>query len=1270
MVIRPYLRIRLPRWLPACQALIAIAFCLAFSTPAFGDEMPNWIWSSAQENEIPVGACYFRKTFDVALPETADIQITADDAYELFVNGRSVGTGEKWQKLDSFDITKYLVKGRNCVAVKVNNAASPDAGLVAQVFIKEQGSTHVAYQSGNDWKTSLKELPQWNKAACDDRQWLAARVIGEFGKTKPWFDEVQLAGGGMASRFKTLPEFSVEQVLSGEQTGSVIALAFNEFGEILASREGGPLLLIKDADHNGKPETTTVYCDQVQSCQGILPLNGQVLVIGGGPNGAGLYRLGDEDGDGKAEKVESLLKFKGEMGEHGPHAITLGPDGLIYISVGNHTSAERAADPTSPYRNYYEGDLFLPKYEDPRGHGVGIKAPGGHVLRTDADGSFLEMYAGGLRNAYDLTFNSRGDLLTYDSDMEWDVGTPWYRPTRVLHVLGGGEFGWRSGWSVWPDYHFDSLPAVAETGRGSPTGMTVYNHVMYPRRYHDAVFLGDWARGRIVCLRLKPHQGSYQIEGETFVEGRPLNITDVAVGPDGWLYFCTGGRATDGGVYRVVWSGKVPPAMTDVGTGLEAALRQPQFDSAFARQRCAIIRQQLGAKWDQDLPKIAANPATKLEFRIRALDLMQLLGPFPTPALLAKLANDPSEQLRVKAAYLLGIHADETTSVRLQRLLRDTDPHVQRTACEALVRANLTVPVKDLLPLLNSPSPQVAWAATRVLETLPQDQWRDTLLRHATPRVYLQGALALLRVDGTKDNCRAVLERNLVLLQGFLNDPDFLALLRLSEVALARGPLTSEDLPGLRIKLTDEYPTKDVRMNRELVRLLAYLREPRATELFLEQLRGTAANEEKLHIALHARYLTDWTTAQKLELLGYFESARALEGGHSYAGYIENVSRDFFLSLTEAERALVLNEGTKWPSSALSVLAKLPAKLLPATRDQIIVLDRRLPGVAGEAAKKLGVGIVAVLGRAGDAESLAYLREAYQRDPLRRGYVAMALAQQPDGDNWPILVQSLSVVEGIFAQEVLTRLATVDRKPTQPEPIRQAILRGLKLGDAGGRPAVNLLEKWAGQKQGKSGDAVMTTLALWQKWFVANYPNEPEPTLPVDDLQAKWTYDELLTFLSGTEAAKADPERGAAIFAKAQCANCHRYGDVGEGLGPDLSAVSRRFHKKEVLEAILSPSQVISDQYAGKTAQLTDGRTITGLAVPQADGSLVMLTNTGQKVAVSKAELDTLTPSKHSVMPEGLLNTLTLEEIAELFAYLQQPPRSNLSSRRATVPIK
>ncbi len=258
------------------------------------------------------------------------------------------------------------------------------------------------------------------KTRFNDSQWLAAREFGAVGATLPWGNEVMVAGA--RERFKVLPKFRVEQIVDSKETGSLIAMTFDEFGQIIASRENGALVLVRDQDRNGTLDTVTTFSEDVKGAQGLLSVSGKIFAVGTGPEGTALYRLADVDRDGQADEIESLLKFSGEMGEHGPHSLALGPDGLLYMVVGNFSKLEGSVESSSPYHHYYEGDLLKPRYEDASGHAVGIKAPGGSILRTDTGATAVELVAGGLQNPYDLVFNRDGELFTADSDMEWDLG--------------------------------------------------------------------------------------------------------------------------------------------------------------------------------------------------------------------------------------------------------------------------------------------------------------------------------------------------------------------------------------------------------------------------------------------------------------------------------------------------------------------------------------------------------------------------------------------------------------------------------------------------------------------------------------------------------------------------------------------------------------------------------------------------------------------------------------------------------------------------------
>ncbi len=1231
----------------------------------------NWIWSSAHEKDkVPAETCFFRKVFEMGKPEDGQIEISCDDSYELFINGRPVATGNNWKSIDVQNVTKFLVLGRNVVAVKAQSSDKGNAGLAVRLMVKEAGNTHIVHASDATWKCTLKEFTHWEKSQFNDAQWVTAKIWGELGMTLPWGDEAVVAGRGK-SRFTTPRDFEVTFLNGGKTTGSLIAMTFNEQGNILAAQEKGPLLILRDPAKTGKFETVSVYCDQIKNCHGMLCLNGKVLAVGDGPDGIGLYRLSDTKNAGTLDKVELLFKFTAKMVEHGPHAPILGPDGFVYIMVGNHGTADKEAEATSPYHHPYEGELLSPRYEDPSGHAAGIKGPGGVILRTDPQGSFIETFAGGFRNPYRMAFNRAGELFTWDSDMEWDEGLSWYKPTRLLHVTPGGECGWRSGWTNWHDYYHDALPAMLDTGRGSPTGVVAYNHVMLPVRYHDALFVGDWGRGRILAVRMKPAGGTYVAETETMVEGRPLNVTDLSVGPDGAIYFCTGGRDTEGGIYRLSWLGKVPPSVTDLGTGLAAALRQPQMDAAWSRQAVAAIKRQLGKDWEPELIAAAENRSLPIEQRVRALDLMHLLGPFPKLDKLVKLSSDSDVKMRAKATYLLGIHGDETTKDRLVALLADTDPEVQRLACESLVRSTQNPPVTKLLPLLGSTQRHLAFAARRTLEQIPKDEWKTQVLTSDNQRVFIQGATALLVLDPDKETATAIVARGQKLMQGFVADPEFLDLLRVFELACSRGGLKAEDVPTLGPQMAEEYPAKDPRMNRELLRLAVAMQDASFLPRMIEQLNSPDVPlPEKLHAAFHARFLTTgWNTSQKLEVLKFFEQARSLPSGHSVKGYIENVSRDFFALLTEVERAEVLANGSKWPSSALSVLARLPAQPGEITLAQLRHLDESLSGLDTEASKKLGIGIVAVLARSGDEESLAFLRKLYEKEPERRQFIAMAISQHPEGENWHVLVNSLSIVEGVFAQEVILALLKVDLAPETPEPFRQTILRGLKMGERGGKHAVRLLEQWTNEKIGTPDDGWEKQLSGWQAWFAKKYPDQTEAVLP-DDSGNHWTFDELITFLNSPEGKHGNLQRGAAVYAKANCVKCHRFGPTGDAVGPDLTTVTQRFQVKEIVESVLFPSQVIADRYASKTIVTKDGKIYSGIVGPQGDDAVVVIQADLQKIVVKNSEIESTTPSKKSAMPEGLFNRLTLEEVADLFAYMNQSTPSAITRRTQMGPAK
>lgn len=1263
----------------------------------------HWIWAPGVERDaIDTGSCYFRRTFNVANPTEATITIAADDAYELYVNGKRVAEGDTSRQLDRFDISNFIDRGKNVIAVKVENREGNTAGLAARLQVKEEGGQWRSFSTNQNWKTNRRPLPLWQTELYNDRRWEPAQLFGPLERSEPRPTEqvardsattgpsntpatagsnsatpasnassaratTEPAGRNIQNRFQVAREFQVELLLDDEYTGSLIAMAFNEFGQLILSQEGGPLLLASPSETGVGYEEPRVYCELVSSCQGLLPLNGDVYVTGQGPQGVGLYRLSDPDRDGVLESAVRLLAFRGGLGEHGPHGLTLGPDGMIYCVVGNFSGADVTFSETSPIRNVYEGDLLDLKMEDPSGHATGVRAPGGTIVRCSLDGSKTELVASGLRNCYDLTFNNQGELFTYDSDMESDIGMAWYRPTRLMHIVPGGEFGWRSGWSKWPDYYLDSLPPIAETGRGSPTGLVTYDHFMFPTKYHGALFLGDWSEGRIIAVTLKSSGAGYMATPEVFLQGEPLNVTDLEVGPDGALYFITGGRATSGGLYRVSWLGTVPESVRELSDDLTGVIRQPQLQSAWARQRVARLRVELDEEWTESMRGVVVAKENPAHYRTRALDLLQLYGPKPDAAFLGLLVTDSTPEVRAKVAELLGLLGGEAALEPLSTLLRDDDRLVRRKAAEGLVRSGLIPEFASLKRMLISDDRAESWAARRLLERLDPSVYHDEMLSTDNHRLFIQCATANLVAHPSLNSSYEVLARVAEHIQEFISDRNFIDMLRVVELALERGDVDPAEIPAFAEMIADEFPSGNSIMNRELAKILAYMKCTSVGERLATYLKGSSGSPlDRIQVAMMFQTIREgWTSDQRLALIDFLEKSRLTEGGGSYAYYIMDAAKELGRSATESERALILAKGDQWPNAVVGVFYTLAAELDDRTIRAIQSIDEKIVSTDPEddSYTQLKIGIVAVLARSGDEKSMAYLRKIWERDEERRGTVALGLAQSPTGENWSYLINSLDLLEEPVAREVLTQLVSVERRPNTPDHFRQVIMLGLKLKEQGSEDAIKLLEHWTGEHLTLEGDPWDVSMEAWQRWFAGQFPDQPAIEIDEPTTADGWDLDEIAAIVEASEPDEESVLRGRAIFASAQCGKCHRVGNQGESVGPDLTSVARRFSQREILESIIEPSNVVSDQYQTQIIETLDGQTLSGLVTRDSQNNYVVLQPDGTKRTVAEADVDGIAPSDVSSMPEGLINHLSSEEVVDLMAFLTQGVAAPIATR-------
>lgn len=1274
--------------------------------------------------------CYFRKKFTLIRPESAEIILSAADGYELYVNGKRVGAGLSAGETVRLDATRWVEPGVNLIAIKVQHFESSEPWLAMKFRVKERGEVRWrSLVTDESWKTRISYAPAWSSLRFNDLSWIPAAIVpgetgtavgaqkpnGQFRSASTAAQTPPIVSGSSSSRvpsqrdgnarvrmgdvatglqaaspqagparqaqrdvaetgdpdntagarFQCPEGFVVQQVMTPEETGSLLAMAFDEFGRLLLSREQGPLMVARHMVRPEDPERIRLLCDEVSSCQGILPLNGEVYVTAMGPQGMGLYRLGNLDDNGQLHIVQTLLRFTGRPGEHGPHGLALGPDGMIYCTIGNASQVDGPIADSSPLLNVHEGDP-LPRQEDPSGHSSGVRAPGGTVVRVSLDGKTIERFAGGIRNAYDLVFNERGDLFVHDSDMESDVGLPWYRPTQLYHVPPGADLGWRSGWSKFPEYYEDTIPPIAKTGRGSPTGATLYQHFQYPMAYQNALFLGDWSEGRILKVSLKEKGSSYESEPEVFVTGRPGNVVDLDVGQDGSLYFCTGGRGTAGGVFRVVWKGQIPPEVYTFNNDLERVIRHPQPTAAWARQNLALLKQRMGPDWETSLLGVLREPRNDVSYRLRALDLMVLYGPWPTASLLDELTTDERAEIRARATDIAGQLDSPVAAEMLKRAIADADPMVRRCALQSCIRRRVELSLDDIRASLQSMDRVESTVARRCLERIPVANWRDEILTTDDQRLFVQGSLALVSVQPTEENRLAIIERTGQLLQGFISDANFIDILRVCQVALDDPSLNIDSLNGFAQQIAAEFPAGVGVINRQLAILLARLQVPdvdgRMKEFFASE---SFTDLEKLDVAMRLHVagaaLNDDVRLQVLEQL---EAYAARFSGGGYRQYLDRAIQQMAATLTDEQIPGILEQGERFPVTTVAALYRLQDQIDESLIERLIEIDRRVVESDDMAIRRLRLGIIGMLGASREPRAMEYLRQIWKERPKYRGEIAIGLAQQPEEENWGYLVSSLPVLDDTTAVEVLKTLQRVDRRPTQPEPFRDVIVLGWKLRNEGADAASGLLQHWAGVQPETTPVANepvwKSDLRFWKNWFEQKWQGE---TVELDESApvGEYSQDQILGWLE--TGRLGDPNRGRAVFAKANCAACHRLAGFGEAAGPELTNLGRRFSTREILEAITQPSRVIPDRFRSRKILTSDGKTHVGMVSHDADGSVLLLDIEGQKIRFQPDEIEEMADAELSAMPDGLLNGLDQEEIIDLFAFLQQD-----SDRQARAP--
>lgn len=354
---------------------------------------------------------------------------------------------------------------------------------------------------------------------------------------------------------KVAPGFTVQHLYAVplESQGSWISLAADRRGILYASDQYGPLYRIQLASDGAAVASVQPVKLPIGGIHSLTHVGDDLYAVVGEReiSPPGLYRLRDANQDSELDYLDQLQSLPAS-GEHGPHAVMPSADGKsLYVLAGNATPLPPLKRSRVP--SLARGNSALPPLPAVMGSETRGLPHGGWICRTDLEGREWELLCCGIRNAYSFAASPNGELFAADSDTEFELNLPWYRPNRVLHCISGADFGWRSGALKIPDDSAQSLPPVIEIGPGSPTAVFFSTGTNFPPPYNTALFVADWSFGRLLAIHLKPSGASFTAEREEILSGTPLPIAAACVNPrDQALYFVTGGRKVQSHLYRLL----------------------------------------------------------------------------------------------------------------------------------------------------------------------------------------------------------------------------------------------------------------------------------------------------------------------------------------------------------------------------------------------------------------------------------------------------------------------------------------------------------------------------------------------------------------------------------------------------------------------------------------------------------------------------------------------------------------------------------------------
>jgi quinoprotein glucose dehydrogenase len=911
--------------------------------------------------------------------------------------------------------------------------------------------------------------------------------------------------------------------------------------------------------------------------------------------------LRDTNGDLKADFREAVHTGFGvhiAFGGHDMHGLKIGPDGKLYWSI-----ADRGSQVTTR-----EGkQIDLPDT--------------GAIFRCNLDGSEMEVVASGLRNPQELAFDEFGNLWTGDNNADGGDKARW------VYVMEGGDCGWRIGWQwlpklgpwnsekLWYEHGENTgayiLPPVGHVGRG-PAGIAYYPGTGMPDEFAKTFLMCDFPGG-IRAFSVKSKGAGFEVANDRQLVWE-MNPVDVDFGPGGGIYIADwvyGWEKTGKGrIFRVFDPGmeKNPASMETKRLLAEGMLNRSMpelvklLDHADMRVR-QEAQFELVDRQEENTLEATANSGESQQQRLHAIwGLGQICrSSRNVPSVLLKLLTDPAAEVRAQSAKVLGDLRAKPARSGIEKLLGDSSLRVQSFAAIALGKIG---DPKSLAPLIttiehnDNRDPWLRHATVMGLQGVVRPEDLKRLISHKSGAVRLAAALVMRRSGDPQ-------------IAKFLEDSD--PLIAVEAVRSINDVPINNAMPAL-VKISGRKDLPDFATRRVLNAAFRTGGEMGAgilSDFAADSTRPTALREEALQM------LGDWAApGGRDRIVGLWRPLAARDSTIA-ANAISKHWGQLFMKNSESIHLAAVR--------AAGALKIVPASyFLEVTTNGVVEIEAR-----AEALRILGKG----------------------NAPER----SLALALARNSENKVIRSTAEEIDHAARASGQLEGLLNDFTNGSLKQ--RQAVLK--TLGTRNDEASAAVIRKWLKLLN----DDVKSVTSSRQSAVPAELhldvmeaaAERREPDIQQALAQLEKRNGELGKVAAFQDAlVGGDADSGRKIFlerADAGCLRCHKIGNEGGDVGPNLTGVGTRLTRREILESIVTPNARIAPGFENVLLTLSNGETRAGIVKKEDARQLTIWAGEDGLVSVQKSTIQSRQVGL-SPMPEDLTGILSKRDIRDLVEFL------------------